>query len=74
MVELIEAHLQVDGREGMRCYCVSLRWSSGVSHTMVIFETEFPKKAKQIQDIMDATKDMSITDRLKYIGEHINKR
>jgi len=72
MVELIQAELQVDGREGMRCYCVSLRWSSGVSHSMVIFETEFPKKAKQIQDIMDATKDMTVSQRLKYIGERIN--
>ena len=70
MVELIQANLQVDGREGVRCYCVSLRWSNGVSSTMVVFENEFPKKAKQIQDIIDATKEMSVIDRLRYIEKH----
>lgn len=73
MVELIQANLQVDGREGVRCYCVSLRWSNGLSSTMVVFENEFPKKAKQIQDIIDATKEMTVTQRLSYIQEQINK-
>lgn len=67
MVELTQAELLVDGREGMRCYCVSLRWSSGISSRYVVFETEFPRAAKRIQETIDATKDMNVTERLRYI-------
>lgn len=74
MVELLQAAIRVDGREGMRCYCVSLLWSSGVSQSYVVFETEFPRAAKRIQATMDATKDMNVTERLRYIQGNLGWR
>lgn len=71
MVELLEANLQVSGREGVRCYWASLRWSSGVSKQYVIFETEFPKLAKRIQELMDVTKEMNVSERLRHIQEKL---
>lgn len=66
MVELIEGNITKLGEEGDRIYTVDFRWSSGVRQRAVIFEKEFPKQAARIQETLDATKGMSIVERLKY--------
>lgn len=71
MIELLQACFSVDGEIGDRWYQVNLRWSSGVAEHAVILEREFPQKAQQIQDLIDTTKEMTVSERLNYIAQHV---
>jgi hypothetical protein len=71
MAELVTAYLDVDGREGKRFYSVELHYKGGVRFNATVFENQFPEKAKKLQSIIDAVRNMSIAEKVMYIENHI---
>lgn len=71
MVELIQANLYVHHEAPNRCYTAHLRWSNGAQQSVVLFEREVPKMCGRLQEVMDAVKGMTVSERLAYIDKNL---